>query len=171
MIFGSTILACAAPSRSAGDDVSSVARAETLASPPAPATGTAPTPAPTSTLATHTDLAAIGVQVYRTRYDTPGASMSFEVTVENSSNAGQFVQVECVVLRDEADMKDIATADASPDLIEKAARRNSSDKTDSTFLVLGREVNRAYLVFEFSNPGKPNQRYLLPVTSVPRHQA
>jgi|GEM_PF-6268548 len=140
---------------------------------PAPAAAAAaePTPSSHSILAMRADLAAIGVEIYRQRLDTPGASMSFEVTVEKNSNAGQFVQAECVVLRDPEAMKDLVTTDSSADLAAKVSRRNVSEKLDSTFLVLGREVQRAYLVFEFSNAGKSTQRYLLPVTAVPRHRA
>lgn len=150
-------LALAAPTRAA-------------AAPPAAKADAVPA-GPVSTLAVYSELEAIGVNVYRVRYSTPGASMSFEAMVDPSSKAGKFVQAECVVLRDAADMTSLEIVDASPALSEKVARRNSSEKTDATFLVLGREVTRAYLVFEFSNAGKPNQRYLLPVTSVPKHRA
>jgi len=65
---------------------------------PAPAAAAAePTPSSHSILARRADLAAIGVEIYRQRLDTPGASMSFEVTVEKNSNAGQFVQAEILV--------------------------------------------------------------------------
>jgi hypothetical protein len=122
-------------------------------------------------LVTFGNLQGLGIHVYRKRLDTPGASLTLEITVDENATVGRFVRAECIVLRDREGMKDIATVDASADLDTKAARRNSSDKTDSTFLVLGREIDRAYLVFEFSNAGKPDQRYLLPVTSVPKRRA
>jgi hypothetical protein len=124
-----------------------------------------------SELVTYSDLSGLGVHVQRKRLDTPGASLTLEITIEQNARAGRFVQAECVVLRAPDGMKDLETIDASADLSEKAARRNSSDKMDSTFLVLGREIERAYLVFEFSNPGNADERYLLPVASVPKRHS
>ena len=124
-----------------------------------------------SELIIYSDLAGLGVHVHRKRLDTPGASLTLEITIEDHPRAGRFVQAECVVLRDADSMKDLETIDASADLSEKVARRNSSDKMDSTFLVLGREIERAYLVFEFTSAGKPNRRYLLPVSAVPKRRS
>ncbi|HEY9155616.1 MAG TPA: hypothetical protein VIM69_10825 [Opitutaceae bacterium] len=126
---------------------------------------------PNSVLVVHSELEGLGIHVRRKRLDTPGASLTLEIAVDDNAGAGKFVQAECVVLRDTNDMKDLATTDASADLEAKVARRNASDKTDFTFLVLGREIERTYLVFEFSNAGKADQRYLLPVTAVPKRHS
>jgi hypothetical protein len=124
-----------------------------------------------STLVMHSELEGLGIHVRRKRLDTPGASLTLEITVDDNAAAGHFVQDECIVLRDTEGMKDLVTTDASADSSDKIARRNSSDKTDTTFLVLGREIERSYLVFEFSNTGKPDQRYLLPVAAVPKRHS
>ena len=123
-----------------------------------------------SVLITHSDLASIGVHVRRKRLDTPGESLTLEVTNEQNTPTNRNDEAECIVLRDVEGMKDLELVDASAELSGKAARRNSSDKVDSTFLVLGREIDRSYLVFEFSKAAKPDQRYLLPVTAVPRRR-
>ena len=50
------------------------------------------------------------------------------------------------------------------------ARRARSAKVNPAFLVLGREIPRAYLAFEFSVPGDSagtiTRRYLLPVSAI-----
>lgn len=109
----------------------------------------APHLAAESRLVTRAELKAHGVVLRRVRHDTPMASMAIEVTIQPADTTGTYAGAECVVLRDPCDPKTLAEADRTVGA-EQVQRRSRTERANPSFLVLGREVPRAYLAFEFS---------------------
>ena len=123
-----------------------------------------------SVVASAESLGANGVTIHRIQHATPLASVEIDVTLSPDGRLGHFELIECIVLKNEVPDERLKDLDAGVMDADVVARRNKSLKTHSVFLVLGKEVSRSYLAFEFSNEtkssGKQVIRYLLPAAAV-----
>jgi hypothetical protein len=117
-----------------------------------------------------------GIIVRRTSLDTPGASNTIEVSTENHHvTGGTFTGAECVVLKEDVTASRLSELDAASMQEGQTTRRSQTTKAETSFIVLGKEISRAYLAFNFSldvQSGEEHQRrYLLPVTAIKRRRA
>ena len=124
----------------------------------------------TSVVTSAEELTAKGVTFRRLQLQTPSASVEIESLVASGRGLGRYDSTECVVLKNELQADRLVEADSAPGENEGVARRSKSAKERSVFLVLGKEIPRAYLAFEFSLPSDSGardvHRYLLPVSVV-----
>jgi len=111
-----------------------------------------------------------GVTCRRVELQALTSSVEIDVTIDGSKTPGRYAGAECVVLKEPIAADKLAEADAAATAGGPVARRARSDKPSPVFLVLGRELPRAYLAFEFSVPGSGGdaapRRYLLPVAAI-----
>ena len=115
-------------------------------------------------------LQAAGVTCRRIELQALTASVEIDVTVDESRAPGRYEGAECVVLKEGVAAEKLAAVDAAASDGGAVARRARSAKPKPVFLVLGREIPRAYLAFEFSvrsdTAGTITRRYLLPVSAI-----
>jgi len=115
-------------------------------------------------------LKAMGVTCRRIELQALTTSVEIDVTVDGTRTPGKYVGAECIVLKEPLVAEKLPALDAGASAGDTVARRARSTKPDPAFLVLGREIPRAYLAFEFSIPGASGgtttQRYLLPVSAI-----
>ena len=123
-----------------------------------------------SRVVTRDELRARGVTLKRTRHDTPGASLAIEARIAPRETEETYVATECRVLVEAVSSDQLTSVDENRSETALFARTTRTEKRDPGLLVLGKEVERAYLVFEFralkpaADPGA--RRYLLPVTTL-----
>jgi hypothetical protein len=131
----------------------------TLAAAPVPAEVTSPEA-----------LKAAGVICRRIELQALTASAEIDVRVDENRFAGTYGKAECVVLKEPLAEGKLAALDAAAADGAPVARRAQSAKPSAAFLVLGREIPRAYLAIEFSVADDAGHavahRYLLPVSAV-----
>jgi hypothetical protein len=121
-------------------------------------------------VATVESLRADGVTCRRVQLQALTLSVEIDVLVDASRTPGRYAGAECVVLKEAVAPEKLAAADAATADGKTVARRASSTKPNPAFLVLGRELPRAYLAFQFTAPGDTTgtitHRYLLPVDGI-----
>lgn len=115
-------------------------------------------------------LKAEGVTCRRVQLQALTASVEIDVTVDEDRSPGRYEGAECVVLKEPLPVEKLAALDAAASAGGTVARRARSAKPNPEFLVLGREIPRAYLAFEFSvhseSAGMITRRYLVPVSAI-----
>lgn len=115
-------------------------------------------------------LRALGITCRWLQLQTPSASVEIDVTVDEGRAPGKYEGAECIVLKDRIPADGLVVADSASADSGAVARRNKSTKLHPVFLVLGREVPKAYLAFQFSihgdSAGTIARRYLLSVSAV-----
>jgi hypothetical protein len=115
-------------------------------------------------------LKAVGVTCRRIELQALTASVEIEVTVDESRAPGKYEGAECVILKEPLSVEKLPAVDAAASDGGTVARRARFAKPNPVFLVLGREIPRAYLAFEFSvqsdSAGTITRRYLLPVSAI-----
>ncbi|MFT3868344.1 MAG: hypothetical protein QM715_07590 [Nibricoccus sp.] len=112
------------------------------------------------------ELHKLGISVERLRNDTPMASVQVGSLVEREKAPGEYDHTECVVLSATVDPAQLALADAGSLDAVTAVRRNESSKERSIFLVLGKDLPKSYLAFQFNvREGEETKpvRYLFPI--------
>lgn len=118
------------------------------------------------------DLTSKGVNIRRRQHNTPSASLEIKVSVEPTSALGEFKLAECVVLKTNTPSDQLGAIDSGAGEAQQLfERRTTSTKPETAFLILGKEISRAYLAIEFlpssigANAHKA-RRFLLPVAAV-----
>lgn len=127
--------------------------------------------AETSVVASVAELRKLGVEVERLHHDTPGASVEIGSLVGPGKTAGEYDHTECVVLSAEVDAERMVRVDSGEADAVTIARRSESSKERSIFLVLGKDLPRAYLAFQFNvREGEAMKpvRYLFPISRIAR---
>ncbi len=115
-------------------------------------------------------LKELGVICRRVQLQALTASVEIDLTVDERQTPGKYLGAECVVLKEPVPADKLAAADAAAAEGGAIARRARSTKANPAFLVLGRELARAYLAVEFAAAGEAGgtraRRYLLPVDAI-----
>lgn len=115
-------------------------------------------------------LRAEGVTCRRVELQALTSSIEIDVTIDASRSPGVYVGAECVVRKENLPAEGLAAADTAAADGATVARRARSNKPNPVFLVLGREIPRTYLAFEFADHGNAagavTHRYLLPVSAI-----
>lgn len=117
------------------------------------------------------ELRKLGISVEHLRNDTPGASVQVGSLFAPGKALGEYVRTECVVLSAAVDADRLPLADAGALESATVVRRSESEKERSIFLVLGRDVTKSHLAFQFAvREGGTTKtvRYLFPVSSIVR---
>lgn len=120
----------------------------------------------TRTVVSEADLKDLGIAVERFQLSTPMASAEVGTLVDPLKAPGVYQFTECVILVHDLAEPQLKESDAGASGV---TRRSKSVKDRTVFLVLGREVPRAYVAFQFLvRTGTTNEvrRYLLPVTRI-----
>lgn len=123
----------------------------------------------TSVVKSLAELRKLGISVEQLRHETPGASVELGSLVEPDKAPGKYELTECVVLSSVVDIEQLVRADSGVLDEVTMTRRSGSDKQRSIFLVLGRDMPRAYLAFQFSVQEKETTksvRYLFPANRI-----
>jgi len=116
------------------------------------------------------ELHKLGISVERLRHDTPMASAEIGSLVEPGKISGDYDFTECIVLSAVVEPDKLAMADAGTLDSVTVARRSDSSKERAIFLVLGKDLQRSYLAFQFNSKkddATKTMRYLFPVSRVP----
>ena len=124
-----------------------------------------------SQVATLDELKVEGVSIVRRSLDTPMSSVTLKVAVVAAPQSASFSRMQCVVLKAAVAVEELPDIDRLPPEDPGFARRTGTTEREATFLVLGKEVERAYLAFDFaseSSSGSPAKRLLIPVRAIPR---
>jgi hypothetical protein len=111
-----------------------------------------------------------GISVERLRHDTPMASAEIGSLVEPEKASGEYDFTECIVLSALVAPDSLALADAGTLDSVTVARRSDSSKERAIFLVLGKDLQRSYLAFQFNakkDGATKTMRYLFSVSRVP----
>lgn len=128
----------------------------------------------TGEVVTAEGLKAMGVTCRRIELQALTASVEIDVTLDESRLPGRYAGAECIVLKEPLLVEKLPVLDAAAAAGGAVARRARSAKPNPAFLVLGRELPRTYLAFEFSDPGQPagtvTHRYLVPVSAISAEQ-
>ncbi|HTX66757.1 MAG TPA: hypothetical protein VMD31_13370 [Opitutaceae bacterium] len=116
-------------------------------------------------------LKVAGVTCRRVTLQALTSSIEIDVLVDVTRVAGKYEGAECVVLKEPVPLEKLPAADAAAAAdAGLVARRARSTKLSPAFLVLGRELSRAYLALEFSIPtdagGAATRRFLVPVSAI-----
>ena len=131
--------------------------------------GAAPTYGQTLVVKSAAELRKLGISVERLRHDTPMASVEIGCLVEPEKASGEYDHTECVVLSAMADPDRLAIADTGAMESVSVVRRSESTKERSIFLVVGKDLPKSYLAFQFnvreSGTTKP-VRYLFPISQI-----
>lgn len=123
----------------------------------------------TSVVRSVAELRKLGIAIERLRNDTPMASVQVGSLVDIEKRAREYVHTECVVLNVAVDPAQLIEADAGSLDAVTVVRRNESTKERSVFLVLGKDLPKSYLAFQFKvregDTTKP-VRYLFPIEPI-----
>jgi len=119
------------------------------------------------------ELRKLGIAVERLRHDTPMASVEIGSLVEPEKTSGEYDHTECVVLSTVVDLDRLSLADTGSLESVTVVRRSESTKARSIFLVVGKDLTKSYLAFQFNvregDTTKP-VRYLFPISQIGRRK-
>lgn len=125
----------------------------------------------TSVVKSLSELRKLGISVERLRHDTPMASVEIGSLVEPEKSPGEYDHTECVVLSAVVDFDRFVPADSGSLESVTVVRRSESSKERSIFLVVGKDLPKSYLAFQFNvRDGETTKpvRYLFPVSQIGR---
>lgn len=123
----------------------------------------------TSVVRSVAELRKLGISVERLRHDTPGASVEVGSLVEPEKAPGEYDHTECVVLSAVVDLDRLSLADTGSLESVTVVRRSESSKARSIFLVVGKDLPKSYLAFQFNiREGETTKpvRYLFPISQI-----
>jgi len=119
------------------------------------------------------ELRKLGIAVERLRHDTPMSSVEIGSLVEPEKTSGEYDHTECVVLSTVVDLDRLSLADTGSLESVTVVRRSESTKARSIFLVVGKDLTKSYLAFQFNvregDTTKP-VRYLFPISQIGRRK-
>ena len=122
-------------------------------------------------LTSESELRKIGVLVERLQLDTPMASVEIGTLIDRAKAPHQYDHAECIVLSQAVPPDQLPQIDSGATDSVTKVRQSESTKDRSVFLVLGKEISRTYLAFQFvvhEQDGTEMIRYLLQIDKIAR---
>ena len=113
------------------------------------------------------ELRGMGVEIRRVQHSTPGSSATLDIVIENRPSAGVFQSIELIVHPEDVTTDNLLAAATADDAPRAALRRAKSSNRRSSFIVLRKELSKAYLSVQFASSNAESVRtYLFPVAKI-----